>query len=228
MTEPTEKAPQEPSPPPPAPIEEARGQNLLLRFEGKRCIHSRQCVLGAPGVFRANVKGPWLDPDAIPAGELAAIAHTCPSGAITYERLDGGPAESAPPVNVARIRENGPLALHAELHIQGQEVMFRATLCRCGASKNKPFCDGSHVAAKFVASGEPATQESEPLTIRGGALTVVPLEDGPLGVRGPLEICSGTGRTVLRTQRAALCRCGGSANKPFCDGTHLRIDFKSE
>ena len=53
-------------------------------------------------------------------------------------------------------------------------------------------------------------------------------QHGPLKVRGPLEICSGTGRTVFRTQYAKLCRCGGSANKPFCDDTHLRIGFRSD
>src|SRR5271156_4293456 len=87
---------------PPAPsIEEARGDKLLLRFEAKRCIHSRQCVLGAPAVFLANVKGPWLRPDAMSPEALVAAAHACPSGAVTYERLDGGPAEKAPPVNLA-------------------------------------------------------------------------------------------------------------------------------
>lgn len=225
MTDPNET----PSQVTPAPaIEEARGKSLVLRFEGKRCIHSRQCVLGAPDVFRANVEGPWLNPDAIPPEDLAAIARTCPSGAITYDRLDGGAPESAPPVNVARIRENGPLAIHAEIVLAGQAKMYRATFCRCGSSKNKPFCDGAHVAAGFVASGEPATQESEPLAVRGGTLTVTQFQDGPIGVRGPLEICTGTGRTVLRTQRAALCRCGGSANKPLCDGTHARIEFSTD
>ena len=209
-------------------IEEARGAKLLLRFEGKRCIHSRHCVLDAPEVFRANVKGPWLAPDAIPVEELVAVAHECPSGAITYARLDGGREESAPSVNVAQIRENGPLAIHAALTIEGHGAMYRATLCRCGASKNKPFCDGSHVAAAFQATGEPETKPSEPLAVRGGELTVTPMPNGPLNVRGPIEICSGTGRTVFRTERAALCRCGGSANKPFCDGTHARNGFTSE
>ncbi len=222
MSNPMEDSAQAPA------IEEARGKRVVIRFEGKRCIHSRHCVLGAPEVFRANVQGPWIDPDAMAAEQLVAVSENCPSGAITYERLDGGPAEAAPPVNVARIRENGPVAIHAALQIDGHGAMFRATLCRCGASKNKPFCDGAHVATGFAATGEPETQPSEPLAVRAGTLTVTPYPDGPLGIRGPLEICSGTGRTVLRTERAALCRCGGSAKKPFCDGTHARIGFKSE
>jgi CDGSH-type Zn-finger protein/uncharacterized Fe-S cluster protein YjdI len=212
----------------PAEIEEARGKSLLLRFEGKRCIHSRQCVLGAPDVFRANVQGPWIDPDGMPVDEVTAIARACPSGAITYERLDGGLAEAPPAVNVARVRENGPVAFHAKLTIDGHGTRLRATLCRCGASKSKPFCDGSHTAAGFQATGEPATQPSEPLVVRGGELTVTPIPNGPLGVKGPVEICSGTGRTVLRTERTALCRCGHSSKKPFCDGTHAKVGFKTE
>jgi CDGSH-type Zn-finger protein/uncharacterized Fe-S cluster protein YjdI len=210
------------------PVEEARGRNLLLRFEGKRCIHSRHCVLGAPSVFRANVKGAWLNPDGISVEDLAAVAHDCPSGAITYDRLDGGPAEGPPPVNVIRVRENGPLAVHAKIELEGRGAMFRATLCRCGASKNKPFCDNSHVALGFTASGEPPTQPSELLVQRDGLFTITPTTNGPLSLRGNVEICSGTGRTVTRTQQVRLCRCGGSANKPFCDGTHARIGFRSE
>jgi CDGSH-type Zn-finger protein len=63
---------------------------------------------------------------------------------------------------------------------------------------------------------------------RGGTLHITPLADGPLQVMGNLEICSGTGRTVLRTENARLCRCGGSGSKPLCDGTHARIGFRTE
>jgi CDGSH-type Zn-finger protein/uncharacterized Fe-S cluster protein YjdI len=210
------------------PIEEARGQHVVLRFEAKRCIHARRCVLGAPDAFVAHAKGSWLRPDAAGPDELVAIARSCPSGALTYERLDGGRPEAAPLVNTATVRENGPLAIHADLELTGHGTMFRATLCRCGASKNKPFCDGSHVAKGFTATGEPETQPSEPLAVRGGKLTVMPIMDGPLIVRGSVEVCSGTGRTVLHTQKTAFCRCGGSSNKPFCDGTHASIGFESE
>jgi CDGSH-type Zn-finger protein/uncharacterized Fe-S cluster protein YjdI len=208
-------------------IEEARGEHLVLRFEGKRCIHSRHCVLDAPDVFRANVKGPWLNPDGAAVEALVAVAHNCPSGAIQYERLDGGPAETSPLVNMIGVRENGPLAFHASISLQGHGDMSRATLCRCGGSKNKPYCDNSHLTLKFAATGEPPTQPSEPLAQRAGRLEVIPTPHGPLALRGNVEICSGTGRTVARVELARLCRCGGSANKPFCDGTHARIGFKA-
>ena len=65
------------------------------------------------------------------------------------------------------------------------------------------------------------------LPVRDGPLEIEPLTDGPLQVRGNMEIMSGTGRVVARTVQAKLCRCGGSGNKPYCDGTHSRIGFRS-
>lgn len=209
-------------------IEEVTGQKAILRFEGKKCIHSRHCVLDRPDVFVPNVQGAWIHPDNASVPELAEVARNCPSGAITFEPLDGTPGESAPLVNVARVRENGPVAIHAEISIDGHGSALRATLCRCGASNNKPFCDGSHSAANFTATGEPATAPSQPLATRGGPLTITPLKNGPLLVSGNLEICSGTGRTLNRVEKTALCRCGQSANKPYCDGTHNKVGFKTE
>ncbi len=220
---------------PPAPVAEsggdpnvARTKEITLRFDARRCIHSRHCVLGAPGVFLANVAGPWLHPETVPVDQCVAIAHACPSGAITYERHDGGAQEAPPPVNVLRLRENGPYAIHAEVDLAGHGRVLRATLCRCGKSANKPFCDNTHREGGFAATGEPATIESDPLESRAGRLRITPIADGPLQVVGNLEICSGTGRTIVRAENARLCRCGGSGNKPFCDGTHARIGFRSE
>jgi len=208
-------------------VEHIEGRDLTLIYEGKKCIHSRFCVTGAPAVFLANVVGPWIHPDAMPVDALVEIAHVCPSGAIRYQRKDGKPDETAPPVNLLSIREGGPYALRGELSIAGKTGAFRATLCRCGASKNKPYCDGSHHEVNFSATGEPATGAADMLAVRNGPLSVDPQTDGPLQVRGNLEITSGTGRVVARLQQARLCRCGGSANKPFCDGTHARIGFTS-
>ncbi len=202
-------------------------REITLRFDGRRCIHSRHCVLEAPTVFLANTPGAWIHPESTSVEHCVRVAHNCPSGAITYERHDGGPQEAAPSVNVVRVRENGPYAVSAQIELPGASEL-RATLCRCGRSKRKPYCDGSHAAAGFVATGEPATLPSEPLAERSGPLAITPLANGPLQLSGNVEICAGTGRTVLRTQSARLCRCGGSENKPFCDGTHARIGFRSE
>jgi len=201
---------------------------VTITFDGKRCIHARYCVLGAPAVFLANVKGPWIKPD---GDSLENVLHTvrqCPSGALTYKRHDGGPDEKPPPVNLVRMRENGPLAVHADLQLKGKGSLQRATLCRCGASKTKPYCDGSHKAAKFVASGEAqAGPDMKALPKRDGKLSIEPLQDGPYAVTGSMEVVTGTGATIARVTQAILCRCGQSKNKPFCDGSHVAAGFKA-
>lgn len=218
-----------PSAPAPAtaPVEVVRGQALTIHFEARRCIHSRHCVLDAPAVFQANTPGEWIHPDALGAETLVGVALSCPSGAIRFERHDGGPAESAPAVNQLRLRENGPYAVHAPLTIDGRDDGHRATLCRCGHSGNKPWCDGSHVGAGFTASGEPPSGATDPLAVRDGPLVVTPTRNGPLRVQGNVEICAGTGRTVARVTDAYLCRCGHSRHKPFCDGSHAAAGFEA-
>ncbi len=225
-------APAVPAAPAAAPakgqVEVARGRNLTVLFEARRCIHARHCVLDAPGVFKANTPGEWIYPDTISAEALVGVAHNCPSGAIRYARHDGGAEEAPPAVNQLRIRENGPYAVHAALHVAGQSDGFRATLCRCGQSANKPWCDGSHGPAGFLASGEPKSRQVDALPVRGGPMQVTPLRNGPLQVLGNLELCTGTGRTVARTTDTRLCRCGQSQNKPFCDLSHVRAGFVAE
>ncbi|MEW9808538.1 CDGSH iron-sulfur domain-containing protein [Mesorhizobium sp. ZMM04-5] len=200
------------------------GEAIDVGFDGKRCIHSRNCVLGHPDVFEPNAPGEWIHPDAGSVDAITFIARSCPSGAITYRRKDGGPDEQPPVVNTVRIRENGPLAFSADMEIAGEDAL-RATLCRCGASGNKPYCDGSHTKSGFAASGEPAAKESSPLEARDGTLKVTPQPNGSLKVEGNLEIVSGTGRTIDRVTRVFLCRCGHSKNKPFCDGSHKAAGF---
>ena len=209
-------------------VDYIEGRDLTLIYEGRKCIHSRFCVTWGPKVFLANVKGPWINPDAMATETLAEIAHVCVSGAIRYKRKDGKPDEQAPPVNLISVREGGPYAIKADIRLDGAPAgNIRYTLCRCGASKNKPFCDGSHHEVQFSASGEPPTGKADMLAVRDGPLEVTPLVDGPLQVRGNMEIISGTGRVVARLESARLCRCGGSSNKPFCDGTHATNGFKS-
>ena len=206
-------------------IEEYKGARGIIRNDGKRCIHSRYCVLGHPEVFVPNVEGPWIRPDAAPADSIKATVGKCPSGALQYEPLDGSAPEPPPGVNTVRLWQDGPLAFHAALDVAGDTTSFRATLCRCGLSKNKPYCDKSHVEAGFQASGEPQSKDSPVLAVRNGALKVTPTPNGPLQVDGALEICAAGGRTVSRVTKAWLCRCGASKDKPFCDGSHKAAGF---
>ena len=216
-------------------IETVIGKDATIHFDAAKCIHSRSCVLSHPDVFVPNVVGAWIHPDAQPVEELMRIGQNCPSGAITVLRNNAGTGTGAladsnalPIVNTVRVRENGPLAIEAQLLFQGQaQANPRATLCRCGQSNSKPFCDGSHVAAGFVASGEPASASFEALAVRNGALDLQPLPNGPLRVVGNLEVVSGTGRTCNKVSEAYLCRCGHSKNKPYCDGSHKAAGFEA-
>lgn len=211
-------------------IETVQGSEATIIFDGQKCVHSRGCVLSHPDVFVPNVKGEWLHPDAQPIEELMHVAKSCPSGAIRVVRNDASTGEKnsdgAPIVNTVRVRQNGPLAIEAELLIHGEaQAAPRATLCRCGQSQNKPFCDSSHVGAAFDATGEPVTVPFKDLETRNGPVNVQPVPNGPLLVSGNLEMVSGTGRTFNKVTEAYLCRCGHSQNKPYCDGSHKTAGF---
>ncbi|MEM7416882.1 MAG: (4Fe-4S)-binding protein [Gemmatimonadota bacterium] len=134
-------------------IKEYEAPDILVRFDTKRCIHAAECVHGLPAVFDAD-RRPWILPDAASADELAAVIEACPSGALTYERRDGGAAEVAADAPTLATVQDGPIYVRGSLHFtdhEGRPVETgpRAALCRCGASKNKPFCDNSHIEAGF-------------------------------------------------------------------------------
>lgn len=197
------------------------GEGITVQWRGKLCIHARHCVTVASRVFTPD--GVW-DLGEASVDHVAHVIRQCPSGALRYQRTDGGPQEVPPHVNVIRVFENGPLAVHAELLLPGTGAVTRATLCRCGQSANKPFCDGAHNDG-FVATGQPPSGTTAKLHERGGLLEVRPLRDGPYEVTGNVEICAAGGRVVARGTSARLCRCGYSATKPFCDGSHDAMGF---
>jgi hypothetical protein len=95
----------------------------------------------------------WIQPDREPAEKIIEVIRRCPSGALRYT-INGktGPDHTEPP-NI-RIRKNGPyevkgsVPLRTSFWMQQQNPQLYA-LCRCGASRNKPFCDGSHWRIKF-------------------------------------------------------------------------------
>ena len=109
-----------------------------------------------------------------------------------------------------------------------RELLGNIQVCVGYETANVADTPGSHTKIGFRATGEPDTRPSEPLKARDGKLEIKPLTNGPLQVKGNLEICAGTGRNVDRVTTARLCRCGGSKNKPFCDNTHLKIGFRSD
>ena len=164
--------------------------------------------------------------------EVKEVVLRCPTGALSYDYADGSHAEQAAADNTIQVSYNGPLFVRGDLDIAQAPhdvpgLQFRAALCRCGKSKNKPFCDNSHEAADFRdygAVGDTGSDSDE----SGGALSIQPIKDGPVMVKGNVTIVSSSGRLSWNGKQVALCRCGESANKPFCDGQHKKVGFKSE
>lgn len=142
-------------------------------------------------------------------------------------------AAATPPENSVTICRDGPLEVGGRLVVRAKDgsVISEepvAWLCRCGHSKTKPFCDGSHTKQGFRddaslgpgGAGEAGSIASdEPLT-----LTVMPA--GPVIFSGPVEVRGVDG--ARRCRKGALCRCGASATKPFCDGAHAGVGFTGE
>jgi uncharacterized Fe-S cluster protein YjdI/CDGSH-type Zn-finger protein len=134
-----------------------RGPAIEVSFDLGTCIHVGECLRRLPEVFALNSR-PWISPDAASADQTAAVIERCPSGALQYRRLDGGAEEIAPePPTVVPMR-NGPLLVRGRVEVRHDdgtlEVLPRATLCRCGGSANKPFCDNTHLRNGFRAPGE--------------------------------------------------------------------------
>ena len=203
---------------------EYTGQDITVTFDLGRCIHARNCFLQLPDVFDPS-KRPWVQPDNASAEEVSAMVRTCPSGALAFRRHDGAD-EKPPKINRLAVLENGPLVLAGDVSVEGAEPEVRAALCRCGKSKNKPYCDYAHVEAGFETTGEPAAKAPAASDDHGGPAHVTRVPDGPLKIDGNIEICTGTGKRITTASKSFLCRCGASKNKPFCDGSHKAIGFK--
>ena len=135
-----------------------RGRDIEVSFDLDICIHVGECLRGQPRVFELK-RRPWTLPDMAPADEVAAVVRRCPSGALLYHRHDGGPDEEPDaPATLTPIR-NGPLLVTGNIEVRHEdgtvETLPRATLCRCGQSEHKPFCDNQHLAVNFRAPGLP-------------------------------------------------------------------------
>jgi uncharacterized Fe-S cluster protein YjdI len=131
------------------------GDAIEVHWEPRLCIHVRNCVRDLPNVFVPEAR-PWVAVDAADADAIAAAVEHCPTGALHYRRLDGAADEQAPEDTTVEPRPNGPLFLRGRLRIVAADGRVirqdtRVALCRCGASRNKPFCDGSHRRIGFTA-----------------------------------------------------------------------------
>ena len=206
------------------------GAKASVSWSKKLCIHIGECGRAEGDLFVGG-RDPWCQPDITTVDDVVNVTERCPTGALSFERKDGGAEEVAASENSVVVAYNGPLYVKGDLAVDGQAeepgVKFRAALCRCGKSANKPFCDNSHLDANFRdygAVGVAGDADGE----SGGQLTIKGAANGPLLLSGNFSILASSGRVAWRGTKAALCRCGESKNKPFCDGAHVAAGFTSD
>jgi CDGSH-type Zn-finger protein/uncharacterized Fe-S cluster protein YjdI len=205
-------------------------RELIVSYDAGRCIHAAECVRGAPAVFDPAAR-PWIQPGNGCAEEIAAVVRKCPTGALTVRHVDGSPIETPDAANNLTVTPDGPLYLRGRVVFEGgahatQVEYMRVALCRCGQSKNKPLCDGSHKAAGFADPGRYSGPPHDATPgVPTGNISVKPFTNGPLMLQGWIEFKAADGSTFVAGEKTWLCRCGQSGNKPFCDGTHKKIGF---
>ncbi len=206
---------------------------ITVHYDAVRCIHVEACVRSLPSVFNPS-RRPWIDPSLASADQAAEACERCPTGALHYTRKDGGAAEATPTPNQILICSDGPLYARGNVHIidpEGATILkdTRVGLCRCGRTHNRPLCDGSHNAEDFRADGRLSaaamTHASSPTDVPDEAPLILQLtrDRGPLMIHGPTEIRGDRADRCLSVRIGALCCCGRSKNKPFCDGSHAEI-----
>lgn len=129
------------------------GQKITIHDNRGICSHASFCTEGLASVFRLNSK-PWIDPE---GAEIEAIIETirkCPSGALSYS-IEGVEYRDQERESTISVSKDGPYCVSGGIELKDQSWGEGAseehyTLCRCGASKNKPLCDGTHWHIKFT------------------------------------------------------------------------------
>ncbi len=134
---------------------------VTVVWKPKVCIHSTLCWKGLIEVFNPKEK-PWVKMDGATTEKIIEQVRKCPSGALSYYLNEDAPeeenkdkviAESAS-ITKIEVSTNGPYLIKTEcliVHSDGREEikLGSVALCRCGASSNKPYCDGSHRKTGF-------------------------------------------------------------------------------
>ena len=124
---------------------------ITVTFDPTRRIHAAECIRTAPAVFDSR-RLRWIKPELGSPELIMAAVHRCPTGALAYA-LPNGTAE-APDNAEVRAAPGGPLYVRGDARVETEDGRviaegIRMALCRCGATKNAPFCDGSHRASGF-------------------------------------------------------------------------------
>lgn len=210
---------------------EYESKGIVVEYEAAKCIHAKECVHRLPKVFDAEAR-PWIQPDNASADAIMEVVRACPTGALHYRRTDGGAEEEPATENTLRVVPDGPVYLSGRLRLEFPDGESRdetrVALCRCGDSKNKPFCDNSHIETGFSDAGTVVDRPlPEAAPDAGEALHIKLAKNGPVLLTGPVTVI-GSDESSATGGRAAICRCGASSSKPYCDGTHKESGFEAD
>ena len=136
------------------------GQGITVTWKKDLCIHSAKCANGLPAVFDPK-RRPWIQLDQAERQEIMDVVDQCPSGALSYHSLTEKNSQiiekevQGTQIVQVDVIPNGPLAVKSDCTItmaDGSSLNREKAsyFCRCGASENKPFCDGTHKRINFV------------------------------------------------------------------------------
>ncbi|MDM7911683.1 MAG: (4Fe-4S)-binding protein [Methanotrichaceae archaeon] len=135
-------------------MKEYTNGEIVVCWEPKKCTHSRNCVKGLPEVFDRG-KRPWINMSGASSEEIMKVIDRCPSGALSYRKVGGiAVAAAQKPSASITVLKKGPLLVKGSCQLIGKdgkkiESCGPFALCRCGGSKKKPFCDGTHAEIRF-------------------------------------------------------------------------------
>lgn len=143
--------------------EDHEGEEITIHDNRGLCAHSARCTDNLKQVFRLGVE-PWIDPDGAPPEEIVKVVSMCPSGALSYS-IDGEEHRDRGGEPKILIAPHGPYAIVGGADLEGVELLEGGTLdhfdlCRCGQSRNKPFCSGAHWDVEFDEDAPPREQDS--------------------------------------------------------------------
>lgn len=131
------------------------GKKITIHDNRRICSHAAECVNNLPSVFKLNSR-PWINPDAAEVEEIEDTIRKCPSGALSYsiDSIEYRDQNDRNPM--VTVSKDGPYVITGRVELMGDNIRFgdgaskeHYTLCRCGASNIKPFCDGMHKVINF-------------------------------------------------------------------------------
>jgi CDGSH-type Zn-finger protein len=130
------------------------GKGITVHDNRRICSHSAECVRNLESVFRLGQR-PWINPNGASIESVIETVKKCPSGALSYSTADIEYRDQEDRKPLVIVEKNGPYRVQGGIELVGINNWGKGaskehyTLCRCGASNNKPFCDGSHLQIRF-------------------------------------------------------------------------------